>query len=294
MRHEDRFRAMDTDIDVLIESDSQLAPLALFASVRVLFEQQEERFSRFRPSSLLSQLNRQGWLDDAWLAAACRLALDATRFTAGLFNPLVLDSLERAGYAQTFNDVVRGGELARSDVPAFEEGLTVEGSIVRLNGARLDLGGIVKGWTVDLAVEMLARSERNALVNAGGDLRCAGTEEGSDGWLVSVARPRAEDDAWEGVIHGALATSTTLKRRWKTRSGADAHHLIDPRTGLPADTPFVQVSAWHAQTWQAECWAKAVLIGGEAALEFAAKAGVRTLALHTDGRASGEAPASRG
>ncbi len=287
MRHEDSFRAMDTDIDVLIESESAVRPLALFASVRVLFEQQEERFSRFRPSSLVSRLNAEETVDDAWLAAGCRLALEAHRFTGGLFNPLVLQSLERAGYARTFNEVGTSGELAPSRVPQPSHCLSVDGSVVSLNGARVDLGGIVKGWTVDLAVEMLARSEANVLVNAGGDLRCAGTEEDHDGWLVSIARPGSESDAWEGLIRGALATSTTLKRRWKTASGADAHHLIDPRTGLPAQTPFVQVSAWHAQTWQAECWAKAVLIGGETALQMAELAGVGVLGFQADGNAVG-------
>ena len=159
--------------------------------------------------------------------------------------------------------------------------------MVTLTAGRLDLGGIIKGWTVDLAVEMLARSEPNVLVNAGGDLRCAGNEETHDGWLVTVARPgSASEDAWEGTIHGALATSTSLKRRWKTATGAEAHHLIDPRTGMSSTSPFVQVSAWGELTWQAECWAKAVLIGGETTGRLASEAGVRVLAIGANGAAT--------
>ena len=78
---------------------------------------------------------------------------------------------------------------------------------------------------------------------------------------------------------GAIATSTTRKRRWTTASGGLAHHLIDPRTGMPAESPFDQVSCWAAETWRAEVWAKAVLIGGEAAAERAAGAGVPVLAI---------------
>src|SRR5512139_564558 len=69
LRHEDSFRAMDTDIDVLIESESSLPPVGAFAGARLLFDTQEERFSRFRPGSLLSRLNAGHAVDDAWLAA---------------------------------------------------------------------------------------------------------------------------------------------------------------------------------------------------------------------------------
>ena len=84
-------------------------------------------------------------------------------------------------------------------------------------------------------------------------------------------------------MRGAVATSTTLKRRWRTDSGREAHHLIDPRSGLPAESPFAQVTAWGAETWRSEVWAKAVLIGGEAAAEQALLAGHPLVAVEHDG-----------
>ena len=278
MRHEDSFRAMDTDIDVIIESEDSVRPFGAFSGVRLLFEAQEQRFSRFRATSLVSQLNAGESVDDPWLAAASRMALDACTFTGGLFNPLILESLERAGYTTTFDDVSGGAPLA-APAPSPSGALEIAGSVVALRHGRLDLGGIIKGWTVDLAVDMVARAEPNVLVNAGGDLRCAGNEAGNDGWLVTIATPGASADAWEGPIHGALATSTSLKRRWRTTAGGEAHHLIDPRTGLPGASPYVQVSAWNDLAWLAECWAKAVLIGGEEAGRLAAADGVRVLAM---------------
>ncbi len=282
MRHEDSFRAMDTDIDILIDSADEMRPFGLFAAVRQLFEQQEARFSRFRPTSLVSRLNAGETIEDPWLAAACRMALEAHAFTGGIFNPLILSSLESAGYATTFAEVT-GGTPAPHPAPDPVAGLLIQGASVRLQQGKLDLGGIVKGWTVDLAVDMLAKAEPNVLVNAGGDLRCAGNEEGNEGWLVSIIQPGTEDDAWQGSITGALASSTSLKRRWKTHSGGEAHHLIDPRTGLPSDSPFVQVSAWDALAWRAECWAKAVLIGGEPVAHLATNAGTRVLAIDAAG-----------
>ena len=199
-------------------------------------------------------------------------------FTMKRVPPMVESLLRQAGYGVTFGSV-SGGEPRPTHVPSPAECLVVEGTRVSLHGAQLDLGGIVKGWTVDLAAEMAANAGFAALVNAGGDLRATGTEHGAaNGWFVQVDGPTGEP-AWEGEVAGALATSTTLKRAWRTSDGGRAHHLIDPRTGLPADSPFVQVSAWAPETWRAECWAKAVLVGGHAAAGAARAAGVPVLAI---------------
>lgn len=288
MLNEFSFRAMDTDVDVVLLDP----PPAAAISVQLLFEQQEERFSRFRPGSLLSRLNRGEAVADAYLAHACRLALEAHRLSGGLFNPLVLDALAGAGYAETFA-AIRGRVAPppqRRPVPDRAECLRCDGEQVTLRGARLDLGGLAKGWTVDLAVDLLARQCAAGLVNAGGDLRAWGDEPGLRGWTVAVAAPGG-GTAWQGQLTGALATSTTLRRRWRTAEG-DAHHLIDPRTGLPAESPFVQASAWSPTAWLAEVWAKAVVIGGAAAASRARAAGIATLAFDREGRAYGEPPSA--
>jgi len=274
------FRAMNTDIDVLIEAP--MPPIDAFIGVRMLFEAQEAMFSRFLPESLLSRLNRGETVTDARFAAAVRLAFEANEFTGGLFNPMVLPALAEAGYDRSFEGV-GGGQPRGQEVPEPKECLRVSGDSVELVRGALDLGGIVKGWTVDLAVEQLSRQHEDVFVNAGGDLRCAGSEEGGDGWCVGVDGPDG-GSAWEGWMRGALATSTIAKRRWAAQDGSNAHHLIDPATGMPATQGFVQASGWSDETWWAECWAKAVVIGGVAAATRAAEAGIRVLAIGQTGR----------
>jgi thiamine biosynthesis lipoprotein len=280
MQHHESFRAMDTEIDLIVESAS--IPLEAGISLRLLFEQQEQRFSRFRATSLLSRLNAGEAVTDALFAAACRLALEANGFSGGLYNPMVLPALEQAGYATTFRDVT-GGEPVATDVPRASDCLVVEGDRVTLRDGALDLGGIVKGWTVDLGIELLQVRYPNMVINAGGDARCAGRDDGQDGWEMEIEGEPGSAPAWQGLLRGALATSSTRKRRWRTAAGGEAHHLIDPRTGVPAESPFVQVSVWAPETWRAECWAKAVLIGGEDEARRAAKAGYAVLAVGSDG-----------
>jgi thiamine biosynthesis lipoprotein len=157
-----------------------------------------------------------------------------------------------------------------------------------LREGQFDGGGLVKGWTVDLATALLMDSDAaGALVNAGGDVRGEGHGDRAGGWAAAIEGLDAGSLAWHGTLNGALATSTTRKRRWRTASGGDAHHLVDPRTGLPAESPFIQASCWAPEARIAETWAKAVLIGGHEGLRAAAAAGVPSLALFPGGEAVG-------
>lgn len=281
MEHRETFRAMDTAIDFVVISEER--PVLPFLEARLLFGQLEERFSRFRPSSLVSRLNRGETVADPWLDAILPLAVAAWEATDGLFNPLVLPALAAAGYDRTFSALAGGAPvpLPAPDPPAAIE-RTASGW--RLREGQLDLGGIVKGWTADLAAEHLAAAAAApAMVNAGGDIRCIGEDApGRGGWELAVEGPSGET-AWSGIVAGALATSTTLRRRWTTADGRTAHHLIDPRTGLPAASPFVQVSVIALTCREAETWAKAVLIGGHEGLDLAASRGIAALALAADG-----------
>ncbi|PFG73874.1 FAD:protein FMN transferase [Tepidiforma thermophila] len=281
MEHIESFRAMDTGIDLIVIGGER--PMLPFLEARLLFDQQEERFSRFRPSSLVSRLNRGETVADPWLDAILPLAVAAWEATDGLFNPLVLPALAAAGYDRTFS-AVAGGAPVPLPAPGPPAAIERTASGWRLREGQLDLGGIVKGWTADLAAEHLAAAAAApAMVNAGGDIRCIGEDvPGRGGWELAVEGPSGET-AWSGIVAGALATSTTLRRRWTTADGRTAHHLIDPRTGLPAASPFVQVSVIAPTCREAETWAKAVLVGGHEGLDLAASRGIAALALAADG-----------
>ena len=64
-----------------------------------------------------------------------------------------------------------------------------------------------------------------------------------------------------GLDGGAIATSTTLLRRW-TVGGETKHHLIDPSTGEPSDSDITFATVIAAEAWEAEVLAKAVLLRG--------------------------------
>jgi thiamine biosynthesis lipoprotein len=249
------FHAMGTDVELLLDAPAGGGEEA-FAGVEVEFERLEGLLSRFRPDSELSTLNREGSLHAGPdLARVTELALEARDRTGGRFDPTVHDALVAAGYDRSFEQIEQGA--ARGGPPApCGGGVTVEGSSGRIRldaGVRLDLGGIGKGYAVDRACDLLAQAGP-CLVNAGGDLAVRGRS-----WPVGL-------ETGTGMLTlelegGALATSGADRRRWQTAAG-EAHHLIDPATGRPAESDLLRVTVVAPTAVEAEVLAKALFLSG--------------------------------
>ena len=121
---------------------------------------------------------------------------------------------------------------------------------------RLDLGGSGKGHAAD-RVAAIVGSAGEWVVDAGGDVRVGGGRD------VHVAHPlRDEPAAVVRVNDGAIATSSIVRRSWRTAGGAVAHHLLDPATGRPAWTGLLSVTALAPTTLHAETLAKSALLSG--------------------------------
>lgn len=244
-RHE--FRAMGTDVELLLVGE----PGDSFRAVEAEFERLEEIMSRFRPQSELSRLNAAGWIDAGPdLLRVVRLALAAREETVGLFDPTVHRALVAAGYDRSFERVEPDGSDGSCGARCGGE-VTVSGRRIVLEpGTLLDLGGIGKGYAVDRACELLAPAGP-CLVNAGGDLAVRG-----GAWPVGASGLTLLLES------GAIATSGRDRRRWE-RNGDERHHLIDPRTGRPAETALLSVTVVAPTAVRADVLAKVAFLGGE-------------------------------
>jgi thiamine biosynthesis lipoprotein len=148
----------------------------------------------------------------------------------------------------------------------------------------LDLGGIAKGWIAEQAATILSEFSSACAVNAGGDMFLVGLPDGEDQWSVGIEDPLQPviDLTTLKVDPGAVATSTVTKRTWK-QGEKERHHLIDPRTGEPAVTDWLSVTVIAAHTYEAEVFAKALLIGGpQESEEIARKCGTQFSYLAVD------------
>ena len=224
----------------------------------------EARFTRFLRDSELARLNAG---DGRYtpvspeLYAMLEAALWAFEESGGLVNAAVLPALAAAGYDRPFRQgLSEPGALDSVQLPALPEVLILDPatrSAALAPGAALDLGGIVKGALADLLIDELGD---NAVCNLGGDLRVRGVGPDGDGWHIGLC-----DHSAIALKDGAVCTSGTTRRRW----GQSMHHLIDPRTGVPARTDLAEVSVVTDCALRGEVYAKcAMLLGAAAGMAF--------------------------
>lgn len=269
---EHAFRAMNTLVRlVVVTRDGSYEAEATIQRVEALFVETERTLSRFRPESELSQLNQNAgrpFIASPLLFRVVRAALDVARSSGGIFDPTILNALRAAGYDRSFetlSDRARPtGRTKRSGGTDWRHARLDPSTrtICLPEGVGLDLGGIGKGWAVDRAVEALGMFA-NFGVDAGGDLFCRGVQADGQPWTVGVEDPlQPEKDLLVlRVENRAVATSTTTRRRW-IQDGRARHHLIDPRTGRPADSGVLAASVVAGNVVRAETLAKIALILG--------------------------------
>jgi thiamine biosynthesis lipoprotein len=293
--HSSEFRAMGCGFEMWVATgDTEQAAEAL-RRVRAFVDSAEDVMSRFRPYSELSRLNaRSGQTTEVspLLFEVIAAALQAAGNTGGLYDPTVLPALLRAGYDRSFDTMPRvqegppdGGSGPRGRWSEVQ--LDPQRRTVRLpRGAAIDLGGVGKAWTAEKAAAILAEVGP-CIVSAGGDIVAKGNPAPGEGWQVGVEdplRPGSHIITLE-VTDCGVATSGVDYRRW-TKNSAPQHHIIDPRTGRPADTDLLSVSVLAPDVLTAEQDALATMVLGlRDGLDFLeAQPGVEGVLACADGR----------
>lgn len=245
------FPAMGTTVALHLAAPTGDAATDALHRAETVFRRVESACTRFVESSELSALNRRGSSRvSPLLAEIVELALAGRDRTGGLFDPTVHDAVVAAGYDRDFSELSGVAEVT-GRAPVRGGGMVeIRGDRIVLGaGARLDLGGIAKGYAVDRACAILAEVGP-CLVDAGGDIGVRGT------WAVGV-----EDGPTLELTDCAVATSGRDRRRWRTPGGT-RHHLIDPSTGRPAVSNTVRASVVAPSAVEAEVLAKAAFLGG--------------------------------
>src|SRR5215467_8318543 len=279
--------------------------LRLLAVVDRELDMLDRQASRFRTDSEVSRLYSEGagsYVISDGLAEAIGIALAAARWTGGLSDPTVGTSLISLGYDRDFTRIAPS-TLAPPDrdrPPGWQSVRLNENVLTVPERLMLDLGATAKGLGADRAARAAyaAAGGGGILVSLGGDMAVAGRPP-VGGWPVLVAdehrqtrearnfgsggrrsgqggrasSARPTDEADPGVSQqirlsrGGLATSSVTCRRW-LRGGAALHHIIEPRTGLPASGPWRTVSVAAASCAEANAAATAAIVAGDDALDW--------------------------
>jgi len=226
--------------------------------------------SRFRPDSEISRVHAARGRPmpvGPLLAAAVTAALDAAAITEGLVDPTVGDAVVALGYDQDFAALADVADPPGRPVPApgwWRVGWDARRrELLVPRAVTLDLGATAKALAADRIAGLVADGTGDgALVSLGGDLAVAGPVP-DGGWRVGVADDHTDPEPDEkiSIMTGGLATSGTVRRRWR-RGGRVVHHIVDPRTGDVATACWRTVSVAAATCLDANTASTAAVVLG--------------------------------
>ncbi|HET8979502.1 MAG TPA: FAD:protein FMN transferase [Solirubrobacteraceae bacterium] len=287
---------MASEVTVLIGAGAREPERAL-ELITPVFAQVEAECTRFDADSDLMRANRAGdeWCAvGPWCYAAIVEAAAAHLRTGGLFDPRILDVLQRLGYSRSLpfaggavevNDSTAPPEPAAAPPPQWAPQFDPDAQAVRIGPVPIDLGGIGKGLAVRWAAEQLAPLYPEFVIDAGGDCALQGAGPDGDGWHVGIEDPRGGPHpvAVLALREGGCTTSSIRLRRWRA-AGVPVHHLIDPRTGVPGGAGLLSVTVVGPDPAEDEVWSKVLFLQGRDAIaEVATDRGLAAIWVDEDG-----------
>lgn len=283
------FRAFDTVCVVSADVDA-----VALREVEALCARYELLLSRFNPESRLFALNAAAgkWVDvGEELANVLRAALGYCERTGGLFDITMGGVCRLWDFKRGIvpDDAAIAGALAHVDW----RNVQVEGTRARITDpqATIDLGGIAKGYIADKVIDLLKRrGATSGVINLGGNVACLGGKPDGGAWNVGLRAPVPSGGSLQAAsftsvsVHGKSVVTSGVYERAFMRNGRVLHHILDPRTGKPAETDVLSATVIADESLDADGYTTALIImGAGKALTFAEQTpGIEAILLTTN------------
>ena len=262
---------MGTYFAVTYQPSDQCRPAQ--TDLGVLLDGVTASMSTYIPDSELSRFNASKSTDWIEISADLEHVLMAShavwRQSGGAFDVTVGPLVNLWGFGPGESPAVP--DAAARQAAAAQIGMDKldlrDGAVRKLSaGVSIDLSAVAKGFGVDvLARYLLAQGCVHFLVDIGGEIRAAGVNERGSAWRVGVEQPRAEQ---LGGLHAvlqisdmAVATSGDY-RNFRMVNGRRVDHVLDPRSGEPADNRIVSSTVVHRSAMWADAYATAMMVLG--------------------------------
>jgi thiamine biosynthesis lipoprotein len=206
----------------------------------------ESLMSAFNPSSDVSRVNREAGVRAVKVSReTCEVlnrALAVSRLSGGAFDVTAGPVTMLWKKALDSRRLPEKGDIGRALQLVGYTLLEVDTSrrLIHLKnrGSSIDLGGIAKGYAADKALSVFRRyGVSSALLDIGGNIAAFGTKPDGGPWMVGIQDPAAERGSFlgaVGVVAKAVVTSGGYEQYMEV-GGRRYHHIVDPRTGMPAN-----------------------------------------------------------
>lgn len=243
---------------------------AALSDALVLLGELERRLSRTVETSEIARANRAGGAPTAIsddTAELLRLALSYSELSGGKFDITVCPASSLWDFGAAEPAIPSSGALSEAVSRIGYEKVALSGNALTLSGgAELDLGGIAKGYIADCIAEQLkGAGKERAIVNLGGNVVVFGGKADGSPFTVGIQKPfgiSGETALTLCLSDGAVATSGTYERCF-TRDGILYHHILDPETGMPANTGLSSVTVITGSSAEADALSTVCFLLGE-------------------------------
>lgn len=262
--------AMDTVMT--LEAYGQNADAALDEAVAEI-ERLDALWSIASSDGEIAQLNEEKQITaSADTLALLTRAKEISAATDGLFSTTIAPLMEAWGFTSGDYRVPDEAELSALLAHVDDEEIAISDSTVTIPAdAKVDLGGIAKGFTSARVMEIFRENGvENGILSLGGNVQALGTKPDGSLWRVGLQDP-ADERALFATLEladKAVITSGAYERNFE-QDGILYHHIIDPRTGYPAESGLSSVTIVSDDGTLADGLSTALYImGKEAAVEF--------------------------
>ena len=264
---------------------------AAFAEIQTV----DELMSDYKSDSEISEVNCDGARRAVEVSESTyevlQRSIEFSKLTGGAFDITVGPLVDLLRSAEKKEVVPSEEEIAEAKLKVGYQKLKldVQNRTVKfiVDGMRLDLGGIAKGYAIDRAVEAMQKGGAiGGMVDIGGDIRCFGAPpRGKDHWLIGLQDPNlvardpgsvtrdmaherrvTSDGLRNGLLlvlkleNAAIATSGSY-RRFVLIGGKKYSHILDTRTGYGSDE-LASVTVISKNATDADALATAVSVMG--------------------------------
>ncbi|HOK87612.1 MAG TPA: FAD:protein FMN transferase [Fervidobacterium sp.] len=236
---------------VRVRISSTVNPSTVSKAIFNEMKRLEGKYDPHSENSVLYQLNHaNGWavVDDETLALI-DLALKYARQTEGAFDPTLGRLVDTWGFSKFTQHEAEGSGFVVPTMSEIQEELVNSGynkvavdyvgKKVNTNGVWIDLGGMLKGYALKRAYQIAKEYDAkcHGFVETGGQIMILGPKYNKANWVIGIRDPRGQPGENVGMVYlkeGSIATSGDYERFFIV-DGVRYHHIIDPKSGLPAN-----------------------------------------------------------
>lgn len=233
----------------------------------------DNRFSVTNPDSEISRLNKSGTLTGASedLVKILSVAESACKDTDGAFNICIYPILRAWGFTTGTYHVPDSETLTELLTHIQNANITTDDSNISLYpGTEIDLGGIAKGYACGAAAQALQNAGvTSALLDLGGNIQAIGQKPDGSPWHVAVRDPQSDGSICTVAAQNISLVTSGSYQRYFEENGVRYHHIIDPKTGQPAQSGLLSVTIVCADPTLADALSTALFVMGEdSALDY--------------------------